>query len=200
MRKTVLGPGKLFRAAVATANPDESTVDFDDAWGGSWTNMGDFPEGSQLTLSIKDTVYKVYSEQKTTARAVTRTRREAMIKGALLDHTPENMAIALQGTAETTAAAGGGQKGYTEIPFGSQSEVNMYKWGIEGHLIDDNGNKQPIRWFFHQGFFMLTGDIQYSKTKESMVGFEIHIIGDDTQAAGEDLGILQFVTAQATAT
>jgi hypothetical protein len=200
MRPTILGPGKLYRSPLATANPDESTIDFDEAWGGSWIDMGDFPEGSQITVSIKDTIYKVYSERKTTARAVTRTRREAMAKGALLDHTPANMAIALQGTAETTPAAGGGQKGFTEIPFGSQSEVDLYKWGVEGHLIDDDGNKQPVRWFFHQGFFMTTSEISYSKTKESMIGFEIHIIGDDDQAAGEDLGILQLVTDQATGT
>jgi hypothetical protein len=200
VRKTVLGPGKLYRAPVATANPDESTIACDAAWAGSWVDMGDFPEGSQITVSVKDTVYKVYSERTTTPRAVTRTRREGMIKGALLDHTPENMAIALQGTAETTAAAGGGQKGFTEIPFGSQAEVDMYKWGVEGHLVDDDGLKQPVRWFFHQGFFMTTSDIAYSKTKESMIGFEIHIIGDDGQTLGEDLGIVQFVTEQATAT
>jgi hypothetical protein len=162
--------------------------------------MGDFPEGTPISLSLAEEVYKVYSERKTTARAVTRTRREAMIKGALLDHSVANMAIVLQGTAATTAAAGGGQKGYSEIPFGSQSDVTLYKWGIEALRIDAANANQPVRWFFHKGFMRMTGDIPYAKTKETLIGFEITILGDDTQSSGQELGILQIVTAAATAT
>jgi hypothetical protein len=200
MGNVILGPGKLYRAPVATANPDESTVAWNAAWGGSWVNMGDFPEGSPITIGMAEDVYKVYSQQTTVAQAVTRTRRESMIKGALLDHTFANFAIALQGTAETTAAAGGGQKGYTEVPFGSQADVTLYKWGIEALFVDAANANQPIRWFFHKGFFRMTGDLQYSKTGESTIPFEITIIGDSSQSAGEELGIFQIVTAAATAT
>lgn len=200
MGDVILGPGRLYRAPVATANPDESTVAWGAAWGGSWTDMGDFPEGSPITIVMNEEVYKVYSEQSTVAQAVTRTRRECTIKGALLELSVANMAIALQGTAETTAAAGGGQKGYSEIPFGAQTDVTLYKWGIEALRVDSNNANQPKRWFFHKGFFQMKGDIQYSKTKESMLPFEITVIGDDTQTAGEELGIEQTVTAAATAT
>lgn len=196
----MLGKGKLYRAPLATANPDESTVAYGAAWGGSWTDMGDFPEGSPITVAITEEVYKAYSEQKAVAQAITRTRKECKIKGALFDHTVANMAIVLDGTAETTAAAGGGQKGFSEIPFGSSPDVTLYKWGVEARLVDDAGNELPARWFFHKGFFRTTGDIAYAKTKETMIGFEIEVIGDNTQSAGEDLGILQLVTAVATAT
>lgn len=200
MGDVLLGPGKLWRAPVATANPDESTVAFGAAWGGSWVNMGDFPEGSPIALTLAEEIYEVYSQQTTTTRAITRTRRNVMIKAALLEHSVANMAIALQGTAATTAAAGGGQKGYSEIPFGSQSDVTLYKWGIEALRIDSANANQPVRWFLHKGFFRMTGDIAYSKTGETTIPFEIKILGDDTEATGEDLGILQIVTAQATAT
>jgi hypothetical protein len=200
MGDVLLGPGKLYRAPVATANPDESTVAFGAAWGGSWVDMGDFPEGSPITLTLAEEIYKVYSEQSTVAQAVSRTRREAMVKGGLLELSIANWAIALQGTAETTAAAGGGQKGYSEIPFGAQTDVTLYKWGIEALRIDSANANQPVRWFFHKGFFRMTGDVAYAKTKESMLPFEITVIGDDTQSAGEELGILQYVTAAATAT
>jgi hypothetical protein len=200
MGDVILGPGKLYRAPVATANPDESTVVYGAAWGGSWTDMGDFPEGTPITIALAEEVYKVYSEQLTVALGVTRTRREAMVKGALLETSIANWAIALQGTAETTPAAGGGQKGYSEIPFGAQTDVTLYKWGIEALRIDAANANQPIRWFFHKGFFRMTGDVQYAKTKETVLPFEITIIGDDTQSAGEELGIIQIVTAAATAT
>jgi hypothetical protein len=200
MGDVLIGPGRLYRAPVATANPDESTVAFGAAWGGSWTEMGDFPEGSPLSIGMAEEVYKVYSEQLTSALAVSRTRREAMVKGSLLELSIANWAVVLQGTAEPTAAAGGGQKGYSEIPFGSQADVTLYKWGIEALRVDDDNVNQPVRWFFHKGFMRMTGEVAYAKTKESAIAFEITILGDLTQTSGEELGILQIVTEQATAT
>lgn len=200
MGDVLVGPGKLYRSPVATANPDESTVDFDEAWGGSWVDMGDFPEGSPITISIPEQTFKVYSERSTGVRAVSRTRREPMVKGALLDLSVANMAIVLDGTAETTAAAGGGQKGYSEIPIGNSADVTLYKWGIEAFRLDAANIKQPVRWFFHKGWIRITGDIAHAKTANTAVPFEITIIDDDSQAAGEELGIMQIVTAAATAT
>lgn len=200
MGDVLLGPGTLWRAPVGTANPDESTVAWGASWGGSWVDMGDFPEGTPISLSMAEEVYKAYSEQRTVARAVTRTRREALIKGSLQDHSVANLAIALQGTAATTAAAGGGQKGYSEIPIGAQADVTLYKWGIEALRIDANNFNQPVRWIFYKGFFRMTGDIPYAKTKETAVPFEITVIGDETQVGGAELGILQIITAQATST
>lgn len=200
MGDIILGPGHLWRAPVATANPDESTVAYGAAWGGAWVNMGDFPEGNPITFSLAEDVYKVYSQQATIAQAVTRTRREAVIKGALLALSVANWAIALQGIAVTTAAAGGGQKGYSDIPVGSQADVTLYKWGIEALRVDAANANQPMRWFLHKGFFRMTGDIAYSKLQEAMIPFEISIIGDSSQAVGAELGLIQIVTAAATAT
>lgn len=197
MGDVILGPGKLYRAPVGTAIPDETSVAYGAAWGGSWTEMGDFPEGSPITIVMNEDVYKVYSEQSTVAQAVTRTRREATIKGALLELTAANYAIALQATA-TATAAGASQKGYSNIPFGAQTDVTLYKWGIEALRVDATNVNQPIRWFFHKGFFRMTGETAYGKTKEATLGFEISIIGDSGQATNEELGILYIVTAAAT--
>jgi len=199
MGDVLLGPGHLWRGPVGEPNPDESTVGFGDAWGGNWVDVGDFPEGSPVSISLAEEIYKVYSEQLTVTLGVTRTRREALITGSLLELTLANWAVALQGTAVTTAASGGGQKGYTEIPFGAQADVTLYKWGVEALRVDDANVNQPIRWFFHKGIFRMTGEVAYAKTKESALAFEISIIGDLTQLANEELGILQYVTGAATA-
>jgi len=199
MGDVLLGPGRLYRGPVGEANPDESTIGFGVAWGGNWVDVGDFPEGSPISISLAEEVYKVYSEQLTVTLGVTRTRREALITGSLLELSLENWAVALQGVAETTAA-GGGQKGYTEIPFGAQADVTLYKWGVEALRVDANNANQPIRWFFHKGIFRMTGEVAYAKTKESAMEFEITIIGDLTQPANEELGILQVVTAASTST
>lgn len=196
----LIGPGKLYRAALEEANPDESTVAFDAAWGGNWVDMGDLLEGSPVVLSIAEEFTKVYTERSTAAKNAVRTRREMMVKGTFAEHTVANMAILLQGTADTTAAAGGGQKGFSDIPIGTQSAVDFYKWGIEAFRKDDDDNLQPIRWFLHKGYLRLTGDINYAKQNPTGIPFEITLLGDGSQTAGEELGVLQIVTAAATAT
>lgn len=196
----LIGPGKLYRAAVGEANPDESTVAWDAAWGGNWVDMGDFPEGSPLTVSIPEEIYKGYSERSTVAQVVSRTRREPMIKGSLFDHSPDNLEILLQADRDTTAAAGGGQKGFDELSISDQANVTLYKWGVEALLVDDDGNNQPIRWLFHKGFIRLTGDLAYAKTKETAIPFEITVLGDSSQAATQRIGVLQIITEAATAT
>jgi hypothetical protein len=126
-----------------------------------------------------------------------RTRREVMIKGQLAEHSVANMAVLLQGTAAATAA-GAAQKGYSDIPFGTQSEVTFYKWGIEATRKDANGAQQPIRWFLHKGYIRLSGDTSYAKQNPTGIPIEITILGDSSQTAGEELGTLQIVTAPAT--
>lgn len=200
MSDVLIGPGRLYRSPVATSNPDESTVAFGTAWGGSWTDMGDFPEGSPIAISMPESVFKVYGQQSTGVKAVSRTRREPMVKGALQELSVANMAIVLDTTAATTAAAGGGQKGYSDLPIGNSSDVELYKWGIEAFRLDDNNVKQPVRWFFHKGWMRMSGDTVHSKTGETAVPFEITVIDDDTQSVGAELGLLQIVTAAATAT
>lgn len=196
----LIGPGRLYRAPVSTSNPDESTVAFGASWGGSWTAMGDLLEGSGIVLGFSEEFTKVYTELATAPKNAVRTRREIMVKGSLAEHSVANMAIALQGTATTTAAAGGGQKGYSDIPFGTETDVSFYKWGFEAFRKDSNDTKQPVRWFLHKGYFRISGDINYAKQNPTGIPFEITILGDGSQSAGAELGTLQIVTAAATAT
>lgn len=194
----LVGPGRLYVAPVGEANPDESTVAFGAAWGGNWTDMGDMVEGSPVTVSIQEDVHKSYGEQSTALKRQTRTRREYMITGALHEHTIANWAYLLDATASAATAAGASQKGYQELPFGVQSAISEYKWGVEAMRFDSNGNQQPVRWFLHKGSIRLTADVAYSKGADTAMGFEISIYEDDSQSSGEELGILQIVTAAAT--
>lgn len=194
----LIGPGRLYRAPVAEANPDETTVAFDAAWGGNWTDMGDLLEGDAVTLSINEDFTDVYTEQSTSAKNSVRTRREVMLSMTLAEHSVANMAIVLDGTAAATAA-GASQKGYSDIPFGDNSDVDFYKWGIEGFRKDTAGTKQPVRYFFHKGYLRLAGDVNWSKQNPTGIPIEIKVLGDSTQSAGEELGICQIVTAAATA-
>lgn len=194
----LIGPGRLYRAPTGTANPDETTVAFGAAWGGAWVDMGDFLEGSPISISMPETFTEVYTERSTAAKNAVRTRREQTIKATLAEHSVANLATVLQGTA-TATAAGASQKGYSDIPFGSQSETTFYKWGVEATRKDSAGTQQPVRWFLHKGYLKLAGDTAYAKQNPTGVPIEIKILADGSQAAGSEMGTLQIVTAAATA-
>lgn len=194
----LIGPGRLYRAPVGEAFPDETTVAYGAVWGGNWTDMGDFPEDMPVTITIDETVVKVYGQQSSGVKKQSRTRREPVVKGALLEHSIANMALMLDGTAAATAA-GASQKGFSSIPFGVNPDVDEYAWGVEALRKDATGANQPVRWLLHKGSIRLAGDIVYDKTKETVIPFEITILEDDSQDAGEELGEFQQVTAAATA-
>lgn len=199
VQDVLIGPGRLYVAPVAEANPDETTIGYGTAWGGNWEDMGDFPEGSPISVNITEEMVKVYGEQSTGLKKQSRTRREVMITGALQEHTIANWAYLLDATADAAVAAGASQKGYQELPFGVQSDVSEYKWGVEALRKDSAGNNQPVRWFLHKGSIRLNAETAYAKQNPTALGFEISIYEDDGQSAGEELGILQIVTAAATA-
>lgn len=193
----LIGPGKIYYAPVGEANPDDTTIDFGEAWGGNWADLGDFLEGNPVVLSMPEEMTKVYTERSTAPKNAVRTRREPIVKATLAEHSPTNMALVLSGTA-TPTAAGAAQKAVTDITFGTGSEVDFYKWGIEAFMKDDNDTPQPVRWFLHKGFIKLAGDTSYAKQNPTGIPIEITIFGDGSQAANAELGTLQFVTGPAT--
>lgn len=193
----LIGPGRIYRAPLGEADPDETSVDYNEAWGGNWTDMGDFLEGQPLTLTINEEVVKVYTERSTTAKNAVRTRREMMIKVTLAEHTVANMAVLLDGTAVTTAA-GASQKGFSDIPIHDNSEIVFYKWGIEAFRKNAAGVPEPARWFLPKGFLQMSGDVAYAKQNPTGIPITINLLGDSGQAANARLGKLQIVTAAAT--
>lgn len=194
----LIGPGKLWRAPVGEANPDETTVAYNAAWGGNWVSMGDFIEGSGVSLSMAEDFTKVYTEQSTAPVTAVRTKREIMITATLAEHSVANLEVLLGATADTTAA-GASQKGYSEIDIGSQSDIDFYKWGVEGFRYDSAGTAQPVRYVFHKGYARLAGDIAFSKSDPTGIPIEITILADRSQSTGQELGTELTVTAAATA-
>lgn len=195
-REILMGPGKLWRAPVGEAAPDETSVAFAAAWGGNWVVVGNFLEGQPVTISMTEEITKVRIEQSVGPRRAAVMSKETIVKVTLAEHGPTNMALLLRGTGAATGA-GASQKAYTSIPFGNDLDVDNYKWGIEAFMFDTAGTKQPVRWFFHKGFIKLAGDIAYAKATPTGIPIEIHLLEDEGQSAGEELGILHIVTAPA---
>jgi len=193
----LIGPGKIWYAPMNTANPDDTTVAFGAAWGGAWVSVGDFLEGSGVTTAFDEEFTKVYTEQSTAPVAAVRTKREVMLRATLAEHSVTNMALVLDGTA-TNTPAGAGQKAVSDIPIGSGSTVDFYKWGIEGFRYDSAGTAQPVRYFFHKGYIRLAGDVNFSKSDPTGIPVEITILADRSQSVNSEIGGWQQVTGPAT--
>ncbi len=189
----LIGPGRVYYSPLTTTNPSETTIGFGTSWGGAWVDIGDFLEGNGVVLAISEDFTKVYTEQSTAPVVAVRTKREPMIRVTLAEHSGVNMALVLDGT-KTDTAGGVAQKAKSEIPFGTQSTVNFYKWGFEGFRKDSVGTNQPVRYFFHKGYLRLSGDVNLSKTSPTGVPVEITILADRSQSVGSELGLWQQVT------
>ena len=196
----LIGRGRLYVAPLATANPDESTVLWGVAWGGSWVDCGKMLDGKPVSFNLGDAYKETFTEDSLGPEKVTRIKRAPVVKASLDEFTSVNLAKVYDSTAATTAAAGGGQKGYFEIPIGDDPTVTLYKWGIEGVRLDANGNEQPVRYFLNSGYVKSVGDFTHAKATEAEIMIEIGVLADSAVAAASRYGTLQIVTAAATAT
>ena len=134
----LIGPGQLYFAPLATADPNDTTVAFGAAWGGAWVNLGEFIEGQPVVLAMPETFTEVYTEQSVSPKNAVRNRREIMVKVTLAEHSPANMTLVLDGT-KTDTPAGAAQKAVSDIAFGVSPEVKFFKWGIEARRKDSAG-------------------------------------------------------------
>lgn len=196
----IIGKGRFYVSPVATAKPDESTVAYAAAWS-SWTDMGKMLDGKGVAFNLGDAYKETFTEDNLGPERVTRTKRRPMFKVSLAEFTSANLEKVLGATATTTAAAGGGQKGYFEVGIGDDPNVTLYQFGMEGVRYDTSGNEQPVRYFIHKGYIASVGDIVHAKATESEIVLEIVALADpDAASAASRYGLIQYVTAQATAT
>jgi hypothetical protein len=192
----VLGAGSLWYAPVATANPDETTVAYGAAWGGSWASFGDTL--TPVVFTPNEVRKGVKTQQSLGPRKRYRTAMEPTVKTTLAELTGANLALVLGGT-NTTTAAGASQKGFSAVDVGHDVVVDTYKFGFETLRVDSAGVSQPVRYFFHIGDIMIDGDSAFDKENETGVPVLITVHQDTSQAVGEQFMKIEIVTAAATA-
>lgn len=192
----LVGSGVLWYAATGTANPDETTVAYGAAWGGTWTSAGD--TFGALVLNFNEERITVTTQQRLGPLREFRTAVAPTLRGALAEHTGANLALLTGGTS-TPTAAGASQKGYTSVTIGNDKLPVYRKFGFETLRVQNDGTKQPVRYFFHVGTIMPDGDINFDKEGETQLPFTITIHEDTSQAAGSEFMAIEIVTAAATA-
>ena len=193
----LISPVNVYYAPVGEANPDETSIDFDEAWGGNWTNLG-FTT-APLTMAYDSELFELEVEQITNPIKGQRTKETMEFETTLGELTAANLKLTLGSTSTiATTAAGAGQKGYQEFGFGGEVNLPLYKFGFEGFTLDSNNNKLPLRIFVHTASFTMGGNLEFSKKAAAGIPIKIRAWPDTAQAAGQLLAIFQKVTAVAT--
>lgn len=191
----LITPAKIYRAPVGETLPDESTIDYDEAWGGNWVNLGYTLQ--PITLNYNREVFELMVEQVNGAVKRRVTNEVAIIETVLAEVTPTNISYAIGGTV-TTTAAGAGQTAYQELKAGGSTILTEAAWGLEGLYENATGVKFPVRCFIYKATAILNGPLNFAKAAGVGVPIQISALNDTAKTVGEQLISIQRVTAVAT--
>lgn len=189
----LLAPATIWFAPVGEELPADSTA-HGAAWSGNWESLGYTLQ--PLTISYNRETQKVFVEQLTAPVKEKKTTEELTAETTLAEFTGTNLELAFGGLAADTPAAVG-QVGKTEFSMGGDTDIPVYAWGFEGTYEDANGTLFPVRVLIHRGKPVLGGNLQFAKAEPTGIPLRIEAEADTTQAAGEQLMLIQKVTAAA---
>ena len=191
--------GVLWVAPVGESLPDETTIDFGDAWGGNWERVGYTKEPLKVAYESEEADIAVEEVLAPVKRF--RISEEMTWETVLAELTAEYLQLAAsnQDTVSETGA-GASQDGYEETGLGGEVMLTEKAWGCEGMFVESDGTEQPIRLFMHKGTAILNGELEFSKKSDDYPGIPIQIkaLADTSQSRGQELMIWQRVTAEKT--
>lgn len=191
----LITPARVYKAPVGEALPDESSISYDEAWGGNWVDVG--YTLTPVTLNYTREVFELMVEQVNGAVKRRVTGEQAIIETTLAESTPTNISYAIGGTV-TTTAAGAGQVAYQELKAGGAFTIGELAWGLEGLYENSAGAQFPIRIFLYKATAILNGPLSFAKAAGLGVPIQISGLNDTAKTVGQQLISLQRVTAVAT--
>lgn len=191
----LVAPAKIYYAPVGTAIPSETTIAYDQAWGGSWVSLG--ATLTPVTFAYNQELFDIEIENSTIAVKRGRSKEEATIETTLAESLAVNLGLAFDATV-TNTAAGAGQKAYTSLDAGGKTLVSEYAFGIESLYVNSAGVQFPVRLFIWKANAILNGNLEFSKKAATGIPLQIKALADMTKAIGQRLLKFQKVTAAAT--
>lgn len=191
----LITPAKVYKAPVGEALPDESSIDYGEAWGGNWVDVGYTLQ--PVTLKYDRAIFDLMVEQVNGAVKRRVTDEKAIIETVLAESTPTNISLAIGGTV-TTTAAGVGQVAYQELKAGGKITLQELAWGLEGLYENATGVQFPMRIFLYKATAILNGPLTFAKAAGLGVPIQISGLNDTGKTVGEQMISIQRVTAVAT--
>jgi hypothetical protein len=157
----IISPAKVWYAPVGEALPDETTVAYDATWGGNWASLGKTLTPVAIQFEVEK--FALTTEQDMLPTREIKTMLNAGFSTTLAEFTGANLALVLDGTKTTTAAAAL-QKGFDSIAISpTKTDIAQYAFGVEGFRVTSLNVKQPVRFFFPSATIAANGEITFAK-------------------------------------
>jgi hypothetical protein len=189
----------VWYAPTGESIPDETSVGYDDSWGGNWERIGYTKE--PLAWFYEDERHRIEVEEELTAVKEVRISEETRIETVLSELTAAYFELVRGGDPDNVSetGAGAGQAAYEELTVGGSVDVEEFAWGFEGRYVDADGAEFPVRVFIHKGTAQLNGELTFSKKSDDYTGtpLVVNALSDTTQSDGEKLLKIQRVTEAA---
>ena len=194
-RNIISQPAWLWYAPLDEPNPNPNSIGVGDDWGGNWDWVGLTTE--PLVENDETEEFEIEVQQLTSAVLSEITSESKTLTTTLAEQTAILMQL-LEGGNITVTAAGASQVGMEELKSGGRTARTRYKVGFETIAVDDDGNRLPLRVFYHIATFSKGGGTSYGKGAVAGVPISIRVYPDTSQATDEQLKHWQRVLAPAT--
>lgn len=192
----LIGPVWVYRAPVAEPLPALTAaglVNYTDAPGGNWEYMGD--TNAPLTLAREREEFEVESEQRGAPIRRMTTADVRIFETSLLEHSLDNIAMAMGGTA-TTVAATATDGGYEQLAItDALTTLPEYAWLFVGEHVTSAGDSFAAYWYVQRGDAMLNGNLQYGKEQPGAIPLRVRELTPDS---GDSI-VWRRITAEPTA-
>lgn len=190
----LIAPATVYRAPYGEALPSGDTIDYGEAWGGNWVNVG--YTLTPVSVGWTQELFELEVEQETTPVISLRVKQEAMIETTLAELTGANLNLVLDGVL-TTVVAGAGVRGKETVKAGGKTSITNYAWGFEGFFKLDTV-QLPVRVFLYKATANLNGQLQFGKRVAAGIPLQVKGLTDTTKTAGQRVIEIQKITAKAT--
>lgn len=191
----LITPAKIYKAPVGEALPDETSVDYGEAWGGNWVDVG--YTLTPLTMAHNRMLFELMVEQVNGAVKRRVTDEKSIFETTLAEATPTNLSFAVGGTV-TTTAAGASQAAFQDLDVGGAVTIPELAWGFEGLYENAAGAQFPVRLFVYKATAILNGQLQFAKAAGMGIPIQISALNDTAKDVGKQQFKFQRVTAVAT--
>lgn len=185
----------LWYAPEDEANPDETTIDTGEDWGGNWEWLGLTTE--PLAMAVETETFEVDVQQLSSPILQSITSETFTLTTTLAEQTAAILQL-LDGGNITTTPAGAAQRGYTELKAGGRTVRTVYKVGFEVRHSLPDGTLLPLRLFFHRANFARGGDVPYGKGEVAGIPIQITVLADEAQSTDEKIYVWQKITSLGT--
>ena len=186
----------IWYAPVGEARPDETTVNAGAAWGGNWARVG-FTK-APLAFKFSQEITRFMTEEMLGPVAVRKIGQGLELETVLAEITADYMNLVTGGQSTVAAtAAGASQKGYSQFNMSNSARITSYAIGFEGVQWDSADVQLPLRIFLDNAFFILNGDLEFSKKNDDYTGVPLRVVSL-TPTESDFLFTWQQVTAPAT--